>query len=111
MSMRRMSVWFLPVGLVLSLSPMHLATADSGPPSSPTEPAPPSGTPGLAPPAPPPQIDPGILKQPEHLPPPAPEAVVPPPVVDPGMVVDPEGRSRPAPPPPPPTGEPPSTVR
>ncbi|KXK07504.1 MAG: hypothetical protein UZ03_NOB001000257, partial [Nitrospira sp. OLB3] len=42
------------------------------------------------PPAPPPKLDPGILKQPDHLPPPNPEAVVPPPVVDPEMAVDPE---------------------
>lgn len=109
MSMKRTSVWILPVGLILSLSPMNLAIADPGSSSPPTEPAPPSETPGLAPPAPPPQIDPGILKQPEHLPPPAPEAVVPPPVVDPGMVVDPEARTRPAPPPP--SDEPPSIIK
>lgn len=74
------------------------------PPSSPSNPAPKHNQP----PAPPSQIDPGILKQPDHLPPPNPEAVVPPPVVDPKMAIDPEkalqdGPKRPSPPPTPPS--------
>ena len=75
--MRKTSAQLLIAALLLYLPAAGVATADPGPALPPAESAPPLPKPGLAPPAPPSQTDPGILKQPEHLPPPAPEAVVP----------------------------------
>ncbi len=109
--MRKTPAPLLIAALLLYLPAAGMATADSGPALPPTESAPPSHQPGLVPPAPPSQTDPGILKQPEHLPPPAPEAVVPPPVVDPKMAIDPEKPPRPGPPPPPSSGNPPARTR
>ena len=74
--MRKTSAQLLIAALLLYLPAASVATADPGPALPPAESAPPLPKPGLAPPAPPSQTDPGILKQPEHLPPPAPEAVV-----------------------------------
>jgi hypothetical protein len=97
---------FVLTAILLASTPFAiLAAADSGQQSTqPEQPPPASQNPELAPPAPPSKIDPGILKQPDNLPPPDPEAVVPPPVVDPKMAIDPETtpRTGDTPPPPPP---------
>lgn len=109
--MRKTPALFLVSALLLYLPAAGVASADSGAALPPTESAPPLHKPGLAPPASPSQTDPGILKQPEHLPPPAPEAVVPPPVVDPKMAIDPEKSPRPSSPPPPSSGNSPNRTR
>lgn len=74
-----------------------MAWAEPGPEAAPSRPSP---APPVPPPAPPSQIDPGIHKQPDNLPPPNPEAVVRPPVVDPKMAIDPEQPKQDAPSPP-----------
>lgn len=92
---------------LLGFIPMTLALAEpepERPPSTPSVPAPKTNPPQ---PPTPSQIDPGILKQPDHIPPPSPEAVIPPPVVDPHMAIDPE-QSTPRSLTPPPTPLPPA---
>ena len=95
----------LVAAVILTHSVMlNVASAESGPEAAPSRPSP---APPVPPPAPPSQIDPGIHKQPDNLPPPNPEAVVRPPVVDPKMAIDPEQPNQSAPnhphPAPPPT--------
>lgn len=87
----------LGAALFLNFVSLALASAESGPEIPPTTPSVPVPQFTPPPPAPPSQIDPGILKQPEHLPLPNPEAVVRPPVVDPHMAIDPEKPNRDSP--------------
>lgn len=91
--------------ILLASTPAGILAADAGQQSTqPEQQSPSTQNPGFAPPAPPSKIDPGILKQPDNLPPPDPAAVVPPPVVDPKMAIDPETTPRTGdttPPPPP----------
>ena len=109
--MRTTPAQFLIAALLFYLPVASATTADPGPALPPAESAPPSHKPGLVPPAPPSKTDPGILKQPKHLPPSGPKAVVRPPIVDPNMAINPEKSSRTNSPPPPASGNPPARSR